>query len=73
MCRHPYKVLASCLLATAVCGLGLLRFRQERQMINLWVAEVSAPGDTVQHPAVLFRTPSTAWMTPGSGSTFPAS
>ena len=39
--RHPYKVLALCLLVTGLSSFGLLSFREEREMIKLWVAPVS--------------------------------
>lgn len=39
--RRPYTVICLCLLITATSCLGLLKFREEREMVNLWVEPTS--------------------------------
>ena len=34
---HPYQVILSCLIATACCSLGLLKFREETKANLLWI------------------------------------
>ena len=39
--KQPYKVIAMCLIAIAVCCLGLLRFQVETDPQRLWVGSGS--------------------------------
>jgi hypothetical protein len=40
--RHPYPVICSCLLITAVTSIGFLKFRMEHQANLLWINSDSA-------------------------------
>ena len=39
--RRPYAVICFCLVITAISCLGLLKFKEEREMVNLWVEPTS--------------------------------
>merc|ERR1719450_739770 len=35
--KYPLRVIVICVIATGLCGLGLLRFRAENEGIKLWI------------------------------------
>ena len=39
--RRPYSVISLCLVLTGVSCMGLLTFKEEREMVNLWVEPTS--------------------------------
>ena len=39
--RRPYAVICFCLVITAISCLGLIKFKEEREMVNLWVEPAS--------------------------------
>ena len=39
--RRPYAVICFCLVITGISCLGLLKFKEEREMVNLWVEPAS--------------------------------
>ena len=39
--RRPYTVICLCLVVTGISCIGLLKFQEEREMVNLWVEPTS--------------------------------
>ena len=52
--EHPYKVIGLCVVAMAVCCLGLLRFQVETDPQRLWVGSGSlAAREKAQYEVML--------------------
>jgi hypothetical protein len=39
---HPFAYIALCLVVTGLCGIGLVKFREENNIIKLWIPEDSS-------------------------------
>lgn len=64
--KQPYKVIAICIVAIAVCCLGLLRFQVETDPQRLWVGSASlAAREKAQYEVMPmpFQQHSTVWCT----------
>ena len=40
--RHPYWYIILCLVITGLCAIGLIKFREENNVIKLWIPEDSS-------------------------------
>ena len=51
--NHPIRYIVFCLFVAAICGIGLLKFKKENNVIKLWISETSSQRSLKQNLIII--------------------